>query len=170
LLPTDDVTDTTVAVRRELARLTREGNGTLAPAAVLEAARSPKSPLHGYFEWDDALAGEAYRLAQARALIRGVRVSMVVEQTTYRVPVYVHTVLEQGEVGYRELLGIQGDAQKLRVISREMRMGMAHLSRAGNIASAIDNPRLHAALLREVSRIERYLKTLGSPDSVGVRR
>lgn len=46
----------------------------LKPAAVVEVAANPASPLHPYFQWDDAKAGYAYRLAQARTLIRTVYV------------------------------------------------------------------------------------------------
>jgi hypothetical protein len=42
---------------------------------VVDAARNRKSPLHPHFEWDDTAAAEAYRLDQARNLIRIVRVA-----------------------------------------------------------------------------------------------
>lgn len=51
----------------------RERYGDLTPANVVDAARDEDHPLHGRFEWDDAVAGEKYRLAQARQLIRVVR-------------------------------------------------------------------------------------------------
>lgn len=46
----------------------------LTPEVVLEDARRPRSPLHKYFEWDDSSAAESWRLNQARALVRSVRV------------------------------------------------------------------------------------------------
>jgi hypothetical protein len=148
-------------VEQELDRLTRLGGGTLPPVDVVNSARSPKSPLHRYFEWNDAIAGEAYRLDQARMLIRSVRVSVIYEQTTLIVPRYRHNPeLTNGEAGYCELMSIPNDAQKLRVIVSEMRTGMAHLRRAGSIALAIDNAQLHDALSREVARIERYMEAL----------
>jgi hypothetical protein len=36
----------------------------------VDNARDTKSSLHGLFEWDDSKAGEAYRLEQARGVIR----------------------------------------------------------------------------------------------------
>ncbi len=36
-------------------------DGTLTKAAIVDAARSEDSPMHGMFEWDDAVAGELYR-------------------------------------------------------------------------------------------------------------
>jgi hypothetical protein len=46
----------------------------LRASCVVDAARSPSSPLHSKFEWDDAVAGEKPRLYQARTLIRSVRI------------------------------------------------------------------------------------------------
>lgn len=43
--------------------------GEITPRAVVEAARPIASPLHGFFEWDDAKAAEGYRDNQARHLV-----------------------------------------------------------------------------------------------------
>jgi len=40
------------------------------PANVLEKARNKRTELHKCFEWDDGIAGEKYRLIQARDIIR----------------------------------------------------------------------------------------------------
>jgi hypothetical protein len=39
---------------------------------VVDDARMPGSPLHHYFEWDDEIAAEKYRLEQARYYIRSI--------------------------------------------------------------------------------------------------
>lgn len=46
----------------------------LTPEIVVDVARDEASPLHARFEWDDQIAGEKYRLDQARRLIRSVKV------------------------------------------------------------------------------------------------
>jgi hypothetical protein len=51
----------------------RTGGSGMAPV-VVEDAKDPSSPLHRYFEWDDTAAAQAYRIEQAEALIRRVRV------------------------------------------------------------------------------------------------
>ena len=48
--------------------------GELEPRSVVESARSTDHPLHVHFEWDDSAAADAYRLDQARSIIRIVRV------------------------------------------------------------------------------------------------
>lgn len=52
-------------------------DGKLHAAHVVDAARSPASPLHALFTWDDATAAEERRLEQARGLIRSYRVAIV---------------------------------------------------------------------------------------------
>ncbi|MDF3280445.1 hypothetical protein [Gordonia sp. N1V] len=49
--------------------------GQLTPQDVVDDARPTDSPLHHRFEWNDALAGEAYRRVQAQQLIRSVKIS-----------------------------------------------------------------------------------------------
>lgn len=49
--------------------------GQLTPQDVVDNARPTESPLHHRFEWNDALAGEAYRRVQAQQLIRSVKIS-----------------------------------------------------------------------------------------------
>lgn len=47
-------------------------DGELTPHALVEEASPKKHPLHGYFLWDDAAAGRAFRIEQASYLIRAV--------------------------------------------------------------------------------------------------
>lgn len=51
-----------------------KAGGRLQPGAVVDAARDRKSALHPFFEWDNQIAAEAYRLDQARGLIRCIHV------------------------------------------------------------------------------------------------
>lgn len=57
---------------REKAQLIGErlaSMGSVTPSSVVEDARDPKSPLHECFDWDDGIAAEKWRLAQARNVI-----------------------------------------------------------------------------------------------------
>ena len=42
----------------------------ITPESVLEKAKNSKTELHKCFEWDDSVAGEKYRLIQARQIIQ----------------------------------------------------------------------------------------------------
>jgi hypothetical protein len=72
--PTDVERET---VRMALLAIVERNNGVLNPRLVIDAARDPGHVLHPHFEWDDAVAGEAYRLAQVGALVRRVRLTIV---------------------------------------------------------------------------------------------
>jgi hypothetical protein len=57
----------------------------LTPRNVVDEARNPKSPLHDYFEWNNRVAGEKYRIWQAQYLMRAIEVVVTVdgkEETT----------------------------------------------------------------------------------------
>ena len=54
--------------------IARKHENQLRAHDVLEEARRRNSPLHRHFIWDNDKAAEAYRLDQARALIRSVKV------------------------------------------------------------------------------------------------
>ena len=56
----------------ELEELRAASAGFLKPEDVVERARSPNSALHRYFEWDNNDAAEAFRLQQARQVVRAV--------------------------------------------------------------------------------------------------
>lgn len=51
-----------------------QAQGALTPDLVVREAESVKHPLHHRFEWDNAVAGPAYRRVQAADLIRSVKV------------------------------------------------------------------------------------------------
>lgn len=61
------------ALRAQLLAV-RSEKGELTPQTVVDVARDPDSPLHSRFEWDDSVAGEAYRRQQAQELIRRAKV------------------------------------------------------------------------------------------------
>ncbi len=51
-----------------------EKHGCLKPKFLVEEGRSPKSPLHEFFTWDDSTAAELHRQEEARQIIRSIRV------------------------------------------------------------------------------------------------
>lgn len=66
-------TEVAAAVRR----IYTECGGHDLASNVLAAAAGGDSALHGYFEWDDSAAAAAYRLEQAQALVRRVKVTII---------------------------------------------------------------------------------------------
>ena len=74
-------------VGEELERI-RSLTGKLLPKDVVKEAQKKKSPLHSAFEWDDEIAGEKYRVSQARTIIRSVLV--MCEDAETAAPAFVH--------------------------------------------------------------------------------
>lgn len=64
-----------MSVTEELDRLAKE-HGHLTPELVVDEARTPQSPLHQHFDWDDSVAAERWRREQARHLIIQCRVTV----------------------------------------------------------------------------------------------
>lgn len=88
-------TDETVV--SALMDISAEAGGAISPALVLERARETRSPLHQCFEWDDAIAGERYRMVQARILLRLI------------VPVYEHSNTERIKIPlFSSVRGLRG--------------------------------------------------------------
>jgi len=77
------------AATEELRRLENR-RGQLRPGDVVRAARSRTSPLHTYFEWDDGKAATAWRLEQAKTIIRKVVLVIETAERTMSAVAYVH--------------------------------------------------------------------------------
>ena len=142
------------AVRKALAILERDGR--VLPDDVVAAAREKGSPLHKYFEWDDAKAGHAFRLEQARQLIRSVEYKYQLTSDTYiTAPVYVR----DGESaptaqGYRVLSEIKDNPEAARAaLSLELMRVESLLTRAEAIAGVL-------GLVDHVQRLVRRTRAL----------
>lgn len=84
--------------------IAKSSGGKATPQAVLDAARDPSSPLHRFFEWDDAKAAASYRVDQAAYLIRSIEVQYT-GKAEDRVRAF-HVVTSDGSKGYAPLPAI----------------------------------------------------------------
>jgi len=83
-------------------RLQRANGGIVTPDMVINDAKPANSPLHDYFEWDDATAGHAYRKWQARNLLHSIRLVTIqdgVKTSEHRVILSVPKT-DESERGY----------------------------------------------------------------------
>jgi len=69
---------------------------------ILKDAQKKSAPYHDWFNWDNNLAAEEYRLAQARQLLRSIVEVKVIheEQEPVEVRVFVNVIDDDGERGY----------------------------------------------------------------------
>lgn len=92
------------AIKQELEAIAV--GGVIHPADVVEAARDPGSAMHRQFEWNDGEAAEAYRLQQARALIRRVKVNVVrSDQEVVHIPSFTRSGVATGYVETQVIVG-----------------------------------------------------------------
>lgn len=98
--------------------LRKKFKGELTPKDVVDDARSKRSPLHTFFEWDDSAAAEAYRLSQARGLIRSVvAIYTSNDKPAQRLRAFVH-IAEPGAPHYRELTHAMSQSETRKVVLR----------------------------------------------------
>jgi len=77
--------------------------GVVTPHDVVNDARSEDSPYHDRFEWDDAKAGDKYRIIQARHLINHIVEVKIVRNKCEPRRVKVRSivnVIDRGQQGY----------------------------------------------------------------------
>lgn len=127
-------------IAARLAKIAEENDGNLTPDAVLEDARSKKSPLHDQFEWNDGEAAHKYRLEQARTLIRSVRVEVTTESKTVSVVRYLRNPEVPNKAqGYADVVAIRDSSDLARdALRTELARAKALFDRAESLAVAFD--------------------------------
>lgn len=88
----------------------------LNPKKVVDwAGKNPKSELHKHFEWDDKKAGAAFRLWQARELIK-----LDISHET-SAPNWVSLSIDRNpKGGYRNAEDVKGDANLRAILLRDV--------------------------------------------------
>lgn len=114
-------------------------NGRLLPADVVEDARDPDSPLHSHFEWDDSEAATKYRLQQAGAIIRSVKLEITVRDVPLSVVGYVRDPeLDTKTAGYRNVVNLRTEEDSARAtIIDEMKRVSNAVRRAKSLAAVL---------------------------------
>lgn len=108
------------SLRRSLQTI-YDTHGKLTPRLVVERARDPQHELHGSFEWDDSIAGEQYRLVQARRLIRAVRVTYRVGDEEHGVRRYMSIErVDPPDRVYEDVDDVLLDPLKRQIVLRQM--------------------------------------------------
>jgi len=108
-------------------------HGELTPEIVVEEARPETAPLHHRFEWDDAIAGEAYRREQASELIRSVNITFAVtpkgERKTVRAFYSVHQAGSVDKRGYAPTENLLEDPLATKILLKELEREVIDLKR-----------------------------------------
>lgn len=150
-------------VGEELLRI-EERDGKIAAEAVVEEARPESSSLHRIFEWDNGIAGEAWRVHQARNLIRSVRLieDDAATKKTETLEVFVHVPDEDG--GYRSATSVVKaiDAYTAALSALQQRIGAA-VDAVQELKSIADRePEVEAERLAKIALAVQALQTAAS--------
>lgn len=123
-------------IRHELALIHRaDPDGVLRPEDIVDYARDPASELHRHFEWNDSEAAAAYRLVQARQLIR-VQVTLIDPGDGEEVNVRAYVSMSPPARGYEETIDILSTKRGRRGLILKI------LERMLNIAQSYSLPEL----------------------------
>lgn len=95
--------------------------GELTPQVLVDTARPATHPLHERFEWDNKVAGEAYRRDQAHRLIQSVRVSYITDERPKDVRAFVAVPRpEQSQPNYEPIEDVLADPLKRQLVLSQM--------------------------------------------------
>lgn len=146
-------------LQQVLEEIAAKTGGILKPEVVVGEAADPRHPLHDRFEWDDAKAGHAHRVEQARELIRSVRVEVIVQKRRISTVFYVRDPsLPTNVSGYVSLPRLKTESELVEaVIAQEFARAEAALVRARDLAAALG---LRENIDEEVERIRRLAEKL----------
>lgn len=122
----------------ECERLAKSEAG-LSPKTLLDAARPDEAPLHGEFEWEDAVAAEKYRLHQARKIIEDITVTATADE-----PVVTRAFVSvpQTPTGvYLHVASVMGSdylaASLMKTARRELEIFSAKYARLSKVSDGI---------------------------------
>ena len=124
-------------------------HGRLRASDVVRDAENPESPLHGLFEWDDAVAGARYRIIQARGIIQDVYYTAIQETRVLYAPAYVRDPdVDPSEQGYAKTVELATDEVRARAaLKNEVQRLQGYVVRVRTLAMAI-------GLDKDVQRVE----------------
>ena len=114
-------------IKEELEEIRKDNGGLLDPVLVVEYARDQRTLLHNKFEWDDSIAGEQYRIWQARQIIR-LELTVINKQNNGDpIRTYVSLIADrksENEKGYRSLIDVLSDEEMRSQLLEEAKRDM----------------------------------------------
>jgi hypothetical protein len=155
--------DQATKIKHELELIRRSApDGLLRPEAVVRFARAPTTELHRHFEWDDSAAAEAYRLTQARQILR-VQVTMLDVGDGEETSVRAYVSFSPPERGYTETIDVLSTKRGRRDLILKI------LGRISALAQSYRLPEL-APITRAIEQVQTSLVVRRTKGSTTARR
>ena len=92
---------------------------------IIKEAHRKDSPLHGYFEWDDNKAAEAYRKEQARSLIRDIRIIKYHNNDKQDVKAFISVMTDEGK-SYQAVATVLGNEELRNQIIKNAKKNISY--------------------------------------------
>ena len=113
-----------------------EKDGIVTTQAVIADAEDPQSPLHPFFEWDNDVAADSWRIEQARRLIRSVR--LVIHERSLAVRSVAYIKDPDSQSGYVSTLMLRTDRERARrALFAELERAHSAMTRAYDVAESV---------------------------------
>jgi hypothetical protein len=151
------------AAKRKALENCADRNGNIDPKDVVNAARSKKNPLHDSFEWDDSVAAEAYRITQAKDLLKEFKFVVESETIDMIAPVYVSHPKDPGKYAKTVKIAESHDLSR-RVLNAELARIKGSLKRAIALAAMFGQSIYFERALDHIVEGERNLGLGGDDD------
>ena len=154
-------------IRKRLQAIADAHDGRITSSLVVEDARSKKSPLHKFFDWNVKSAAEKHWRDTAARLIRSVEIVVKTETTMVSTVAYLRDPrAASGSQGMIAVPRLKGDLEMAReALVDEFRRAMAVLHRAHRLASALE---LEGEVEEIISRLTKLHDSLARPEAVAM--
>lgn len=103
--------------------------GTFDPEKIVAAAKSPKSPLHRFFEWSPTKAHHQYLIWRARNLVRSIEVEIIGVENAYTTKAFHSVFVGDGEDRERQYVGVDSVRQNRDLSQQVLENGLRDLER-----------------------------------------
>jgi hypothetical protein len=159
--------------RRRAIEACTDKHGRILPRLVVDAARSPRSPLHKEFEWDDRKAALVQRLDRAQELIREVKLMVIHDTIKISAPFFVSDPTSRESAYVATTTAAKDEELSEAILMDELRRIESAIVRARSLAAAFDLIGHFDRMLSDVvevrGRLARRGKGSGKGDGDGPR-
>lgn len=77
--------------------LMHQNNNKIKPDTIVQDAKSVKSPIHNFFEWNNTIAAKKYRLEQAKNMIANIVIVEIIDNKQQEVRSYPNIIINNSK-------------------------------------------------------------------------
>jgi len=112
---------------------------TKQPRTIVEKARNPETTLHKYFDWNNSVAGEKWRLQQARNIVNHLIEVKIIQGEEVEVKSFFPVINAQKENVYVTQTEAVSNPNYRRQLLMDMKITLENLLKLINIFSSLED-------------------------------